>query len=110
MLDDLDRRILRHMQSEPEQSIPDLADRLGLTSSRLSRRLEKLREAGVILGHQAVIDWRALGVEQSFGLKLTSVRLWGKCQYRASRSRCAAPPNSGWRSRPSLARWMCACR
>lgn len=71
MLDDLDRRILRHMQSEPEQSIPDLADRLGLTSSRLSRRLEKLREAGVILGHQAVIDWRALGYAVEVSLRVT---------------------------------------
>ncbi|MDE4173237.1 Lrp/AsnC family transcriptional regulator [Phaeobacter sp. PT47_59] len=71
MLDDLDRRILRHMQSEPEQSIPDLADRLGLTSSRLSRRLEKLREAGVILGQQAVIDWRALGYAVEVSLRVT---------------------------------------
>jgi Lrp/AsnC family transcriptional regulator len=71
MLDDLDRRILRHMQSDPEQSIPDLADRLGLTSSRLSRRLEKLRESGVILGQQAVIDWRALGYAVEVSLRVT---------------------------------------
>ena len=59
------------MQSEPEQSIPDLADRLGLTPSRLSRRLEKLREAGVILGQQAVIDWRALGYAVEVSLRVT---------------------------------------
>ena len=41
MLDDLDRRILRNLQEDPTQSLPDLADRLGLTASRLSRRLEK---------------------------------------------------------------------
>ena len=44
MLDDLDRRILRNLQNDPEQSIPDLANLLGLTASRLSRRLEKLRD------------------------------------------------------------------
>ncbi len=71
MLDDLDRRILRHMQSDPAQSIPDLADRLGLTSSRLSRRLEKLREGGVILGQHAVIDWRALGYAVEVSLRVT---------------------------------------
>ncbi|UWQ48803.1 Lrp/AsnC family transcriptional regulator [Leisingera caerulea] len=71
MLDDLDRRILRYMQSEPEQSIPDLAERLGLTASRLSRRLEKLREGGVILGQRAVIDWRALGYEVEVSLRVT---------------------------------------
>ncbi|MDE4273937.1 Lrp/AsnC family transcriptional regulator [Phaeobacter gallaeciensis] len=71
MLDDLDRRILRHMQSEPEQSIPDLAERLGLTPSRLSRRLEKLRETGVILGQHPVIDWRALGYAVEVSLRVT---------------------------------------
>lgn len=71
MLDDLDRRILRNMQSDPEQSIPDLADRLGLTPSRLSRRLDKLREGGVLLGVRAMIDWRALGYEVEVSLRFT---------------------------------------
>ena len=71
MLDDLDRRILRHLQADPEQSLPDLGDRLGLTASRLSRRLEKLREGGVILGQRAVIDWRALGYEVEVSLRIT---------------------------------------
>ncbi|MFW8594974.1 Lrp/AsnC family transcriptional regulator [Cribrihabitans neustonicus] len=71
MLDDLDRRILRHLQGDPAQSIPDLADRLGLTASRLARRLEKLREGGVILGQRAVIDWRALGYAVEVSLRVT---------------------------------------
>lgn len=71
MLDDLDRRILRHMQADPAQSIPDLAERLGLTPARLSRRLDKLREGGVILGQRAVIDWRALGYEVEVSLRVT---------------------------------------
>ena len=71
MLDDLDRRILRHMQSDPEQSIPDLAERLGLTPSRLSRRLEKLREGGILLGSRAMIDWRALGYTVEVSLRVT---------------------------------------
>lgn len=71
MLDDLDRRILRHMQADPGQSIPDLAERLGLTPARLSRRLDKLREGGVILGQRAVIDWRALGYEVEVSLRVT---------------------------------------
>lgn len=71
MLDDLDRRILRHIQSDPEQSIPDLADRLGMTASRLSRRLEKLRDGGVILGQRAVINWRSLGYAVEVSLRVT---------------------------------------
>ncbi|CUH68348.1 Leucine-responsive regulatory protein [Thalassovita autumnalis] len=71
MLDDLDRRILRYMQSDPETSIPDLADRIGMTTSRLSRRLDKLRESGVLRGQQAIIDWRALGFEVEVSLRIT---------------------------------------
>ena len=71
MLDDLDRRILRNLQGDPSQSLPDLADRLSVTSSRLSRRLEKLRDAGILLGQQAVIDWQALGYEVEVSLRVT---------------------------------------
>ncbi|NRB17650.1 MAG: Lrp/AsnC family transcriptional regulator [Rhodobacteraceae bacterium] len=71
MLDDLDRRILRHLQSDPAQSIPDLGERLGLSISRLSRRLEKLRENGVLRGQHAVINWRALGYAVEVSLRVT---------------------------------------
>lgn len=71
MLDDLDRRILRRMQFNPDQSIPDLADALGVTASRLTRRLERLREAGILRGIRAVIDWRALGFEVEVSLRVT---------------------------------------
>lgn len=71
MLDDLDRRILRYMQDDPTQSLPDLADRLTLTTSRLNRRLEKLREAGILRGQRAVIDWQALGYAVEVSLRVT---------------------------------------
>ncbi|MEP2530070.1 Lrp/AsnC family transcriptional regulator [Shimia sp.] len=71
MLDDLDRRILRHMQADPEQSIPDLADRLTMTTSRLTRRLEKLHENGVLRGQCAVINWQALGYAVEVSLRTT---------------------------------------
>lgn len=71
MLDDLDRRILRRMQFNPDQSIPDLADVLGVTASRLTRRLDRLREQGILRGIRAVIDWRALGFEVEVSLRVT---------------------------------------
>lgn len=71
MLDDLDRRILRHLQGDPSQSVPDLADRLGLTTSRLSRKIDKLREAGILRGQRAVIDWQALGYAVEVSLRVT---------------------------------------
>ena len=63
MLDDTDRRILRNMQAEPELSTADLAGRAGVTPAVCWRRLEKMREGGVLIGQEAVIDWRALGYE-----------------------------------------------
>lgn len=71
MLDDLDRRILRYLQADPGESLPDLADRLGLTTSRLSRRLDKLKEAGILKGQRAVIDWQALGYAVEVSLRIT---------------------------------------
>ncbi|KPA20083.1 Regulatory protein AsnC [Shimia sp. SK013] len=71
MLDDLDRRILRYMQDDPTQSLPDLADRLTITVSRLTRRLDKLREAGILRGQRAVIDWQALGYAVEVSLRVT---------------------------------------
>ena len=71
MLDDLDRRILRHMQSDPTQSIPDLGDHLGVSISRLTRRLDKLRESDVLRGQHAVINWRALGYTVEVSLRVT---------------------------------------
>lgn len=71
MLDDLDRRILRLMQAEPDLSGPDLADRVGVTPSRLSRRVEKLRENGVLRGVRAQIDWQALGYAVEVSLRIT---------------------------------------
>lgn len=71
MLDDLDRRILRHMQADPEESLPALAERLSLSTSRLARRLDKLRGSGILRGQRAEISWRALGYEVEVSLRIT---------------------------------------
>lgn len=69
--DDTDRRILRILQTDPTLSVPDLADRTRLTTGRVSRRLEKLRNAGILRGVQADIDWRALGYAVEVSLRFT---------------------------------------
>ncbi len=71
MLDDLDRRILRHMQATPEKSIPDLADAIRVTTSRLTRRLEKLKESGVMRGQCAKVGWHNLGYALEVSLRVT---------------------------------------
>ncbi len=52
-------------------SIPDLADLLSMTPARVSRRLDKLRETGVMRGTRAVIDWVALGYAVEVSLRVT---------------------------------------
>lgn len=71
MLDDADRRILRHMQADPDAPQAELADRCGVTPARLSRRLDRLRAEGVLLGQKAVVDWAALGFAVEVSLRFT---------------------------------------
>ena len=71
MLDDLDRRLLRLLQSDPTQGVPELAAAAGLTPARVTRRLDRLREDRVLLGSQIVIDWAKLGYEVAVSLRIT---------------------------------------
>ncbi|MBE0414184.1 Lrp/AsnC family transcriptional regulator [Yoonia sp.] len=71
MLDDLDRRLLRLLQSDPAQGVPELADAAGMTPARATRRLDRMREDGVLLGSQIVIDWATLGYEVDVSLRIT---------------------------------------
>lgn len=71
MLSDVDRRILRTFQVAPEMSVADLAERCSLTTASCWRRLEKLESGGVILGHEAVVDWQVLGFAVEVSLRIT---------------------------------------
>ena len=71
MLDDLDRRLIRHLQADPEQPVAELAARAATTPAVASRRLSRLRDTGVIRGQEAIIDWRALGWEVEVSLRVT---------------------------------------
>ncbi len=71
MLDDTDRRILRHWLAEPGADRAVLAERAGVTPATLWRRIEKLRETGVVKSETAVIDWRKLGYEVEVSLRFS---------------------------------------
>ncbi|MEL6839223.1 MAG: Lrp/AsnC family transcriptional regulator [Pseudomonadota bacterium] len=71
MLDDTDRLILRQLQASPDLTIPDLADVVGLTPARTTRRVDRLQADGVITGQEAIIDWRALGFAVHVSLRIT---------------------------------------
>ena len=71
MLDDIDRRLLRHLQADPSQSTGDLAEAARVPLASAYKRLEKLQSNGVLKGQRAVIDWRALGFEVEVSLRIT---------------------------------------
>ncbi|WP_195822342.1 Lrp/AsnC family transcriptional regulator [Roseobacter sp. MH60115] len=71
MLDDVDRRLLRHWQSDASLSPAELAERVGITSGKAARRLTRMQEIGVIEGISAVIDWAALGYAVEVSLRIT---------------------------------------
>ena len=71
LIDDTDRRILRHLMAEPGQATADLARRAGVTAATCWRRIERLSAAGVLKGRHAVIDWRALGWAVEISLRFT---------------------------------------
>ena len=71
MPDATDRRILRQMLADPDLPAAGLAERAGVTSATLWRRLEKMRSDGTIRGQQARIDWRRLGYEVEVSLRFT---------------------------------------
>ena len=71
MLDDLDRRILRYLQAEPDMPLSDLAERAATTPSVASRRLSRMRSGGTIVSKTVLIDWAALGYEVEVSLRVT---------------------------------------
>lgn len=71
MLDDIDRRLLRHWQADPTLSPAELAEWAGLTVGKATRRIAKMQEAGVIEGVSAVVDWAALGYAVEVSLRVT---------------------------------------
>ncbi len=73
-IDEVDRRILRVMQSDGTLSVTEIADRVGLSQSPCSRRVARLVENGVILGKTVILDRKKLGFNAIIlvRIKLTS--------------------------------------
>ena len=71
MLDDIDRRILRHWQADAGLTPVDLADLVGLTAGKVARRIARMQEAGIVEGVGMVVDWAALGYTVEVSLRIT---------------------------------------
>ncbi|WP_298843748.1 Lrp/AsnC family transcriptional regulator [uncultured Roseobacter sp.] len=71
MLDDLDRRILRHWQSDPALNPAELCERCGISAGKTARRIARMQDDGVVTGVGMVIDWSALGYSVEVSLRIT---------------------------------------
>lgn len=71
MLDDMDRRILRHWQADAGLSPGELAELTGLTSGKVARRIARMQEAEIVQGVGTVVDWVALGYAVEVSLRIT---------------------------------------
>lgn len=58
---DLDVRLIRALQEDGRRSLRQLAAGLNVSTSTVSKRLDALRERGVVLGFRPVVDYAALG-------------------------------------------------
>ena len=70
-ISDQDRRLIRLMQHTPDLSMAELADAIGVSPALCARRVERLRDTGVIKGQYAVIDWGVLGYRVEVSLRVS---------------------------------------
>lgn len=61
-MDAIDRKILRELQVDASISIAELSDRVGLSQTPCWKRIQKLEQAGVIMGRVALLAPEKLGL------------------------------------------------
>jgi len=64
MLDETDLEILEELKKDGRASFSDIAEKLGLATSTVTGRFQKLKQKEIITGFKPVIDYEKLG----FGL------------------------------------------
>ncbi|PLU83822.1 ArsR family transcriptional regulator, partial [Sinorhizobium medicae] len=62
MLDDRDRKLLMLLQQDASVPMSDLAERVSLSLSACSRRIQRLEEAGYVSRRIVVLDREKMGV------------------------------------------------
>lgn len=76
LLDQVDRQILEILRRNARTPISEVARAVRLSAAPVSRRIDRLEQAGVIRGYTAVIDDQQSGHLEAF----TEIRLTGSTQ------------------------------
>jgi Lrp/AsnC family transcriptional regulator, leucine-responsive regulatory protein len=90
-LDQFDRRLLEELQHDGRLGNAQLGERVNLSASQVSRRVQRLIEAGYILRFQAVVDPGKVGI----GLKaycLVTLKIHGGDSMQAFHKRVMGLP------------------
>ncbi len=65
MLDEIDIKILKHLQKDGRETASKIAEKLNLTVPTITERIKRLQESSVIKGFQAIIDPKAVSLDVS---------------------------------------------
>jgi Lrp/AsnC family transcriptional regulator, leucine-responsive regulatory protein len=72
-MDTLEQKILTLLANDSERSLQDMAGELGIPSSTLHQKIKKLEVKGVIVGYQAKINLRSIGLKTTSFVSLTPI-------------------------------------
>jgi Lrp/AsnC family leucine-responsive transcriptional regulator len=88
-LDPIDHQIIELLSENARRTMADIGDKVGLSASAVTRRIERLEKSGVISGYTVVIDHRKAGRPiQAF----TEVRFAGTADLREIKEAAAQLP------------------
>lgn len=73
-MDAFDRKIVSALATAGRMTTVDLSDRVGLSASACTRRLQSLEAAGVIRGYRAMVDPAAVGLGITVFVEITLER------------------------------------
>jgi Lrp/AsnC family transcriptional regulator, leucine-responsive regulatory protein len=73
-LDDFDRRIVAVLAADGRMTTVELSNRVGLSPSACTRRLQALEAASVIVGYRAIVDAAAIGLGVTAFVEVTLER------------------------------------
>ncbi len=65
-VDELDRKILGELQTDAEQSLDEIARKVGSSKTPVWNRIKRMRDAGIIKRTTAICDPEGLGLEACF--------------------------------------------
>ena len=64
-LDEIDLKILRILQRDPDRNITDIGEEVGLSHTPCWRRIRKMQEAGIVKGRVMLLDAEKIGIDIS---------------------------------------------